>query len=706
MWTTLLLGLTLQGQLEPALSVLSPGTHYDAATPTLEDVVGHDFGDELSTHHQIVQYLRALHVAAPDRTRLIEYAMSWEGRPLYVLVIASPERMARLESIQTDLRRLARADADADALASTLPVVSWFAHSVHGDELSSSDAALAEAYHLLAARGDDGVDTILRESIVVIDPLQNPDGRERFIFNNLMARGYPPDTLPVAAEHDETWPSGRVNHYLFDLNRDWIVQSQHEAAGRAKLWLEWMPHVSVDLHEMGGVAGVTPRATYYFPPPAPPKNPYLSESQVQLLEQIGRANAERFDDRGFPYFTREVFGGYFPGTGAGWPLFHGSLGMTFEKASAHGLSYRRVDGTVLTYRDGVVEHFTAALETMETAARERERILKSFVEFRRNAMASGGRGAYLIPPVEDRALHYKLAETLLSNGVEVRIADEAFDVGGESYPAGTAIVPLAQPAGMMARNLLDVDISMPDDYLELQLERRAKNYPAQVYDISAWSLPLMYDIHAVLIDEMPNVTTSAPVALSTNPLPPARVAYLLPWNVTTARVVAEALRNGIRVRVANEPFVLAGRTFGVGTAIVRVPDHGADLAERLGAIARRHGGEVVTADTGFVDSGISLGSNQVRPLKAPRVLLAWDVPTDSYSAGWTRYVLERHFGQPVSLVRVASIPKVSLYEFDVIVLPAGDYARIAPPDFARQLRAWMHGGGILITLSEASRWAA
>lgn len=705
MMTVLLLGLILQAEADSSLAELSPGANYDDAIPTLERIVGHDFGSELSTHQQIVTYLNALSDAAPERTRLIEYAKSWEGRALYVLVITSPERMAQLDGVQADLRRLARADAEADALIDTLPVVSWFAHSVHGDELSSSDAALAEAYHLLAAQGSEAVDTILRESIVVIDPLQNPDGRERFIFNNLMARGYPPDTLPVAAEHDETWPSGRVNHYLFDLNRDWIVQSQREAVGRGKLWLEWMPHVTADLHEMGGVAGVTARATYYFPPPAPPDNPYLSKSQVQLLELIGRANADRFDDRGFPYFTREVFGGYFPGTGAGWTLYHGGLGMTFEKASAHGLRYRRVDGTVLTYRDGVVEHFTAALETMETAARARKRILESFVAFRRRAITSGGHGAYLIPPVEDRALHRKLAQTLVSNGVDVRIADGAFEVGGTRYPAGTAIVALAQPGGMMARNLLETNISMPDDYLELQLERREKNYPAQVYDISGWSLPLMYDIPHVAVDELPAVATSTLAGPSAAPLPPARVAYLLPWNVTTARVVAEALQNGIRVRVANEPFVLAGRRFGVGTAIVRVPDHGPDLAERLGTIASRHGGEVIAADTGFVDSGISLGSNQVRPLKPPRVLLAWDEPTDSYSAGWTRYVLERHFGQPTSLVRVASIPKVSLYEFDVIVLPAGDYSRIAPPSFPAQLRAWMRDGGTLITLSDASRWA-
>lgn len=690
----------------PSLSVLAPGTRYDASIPTLEDVVGHDFGDELSTHSQIAQYLRALHEAAPGRTRLVEYATSWEGRRLYVLVIANQERMTRLDAVQADVRRLALVEADADTLVESLPVVSWFAHSVHGDELSSSDAALAEAYHLLAAVGDTDVDLILRESIVIIDPLQNPDGRERFIFNNLMARGYPPDTLPVAAEHDETWPSGRVNHYLFDLNRDWIVQSQREAAGRGRLWLEWMPHVSVDLHEMGGVAGITPRATYYFPPPAPPENPYLSDSQVQLLERIGRANAERFDARGFPYFTREVFGGYFPGAAAGWPLSQGGLGMTFEKASAHGLGYRRVDGTVLTYRDGVVEHFTAALETMKTAALERETILRSFVAFRRDAIERGGQAGYLIPPVEDRALHYRLADTLRSNGIDVRAADEDFEVSDTTYPAGTLMIPLAQPAGRMARNLIETDISMPDDYLELQMERRAKNYPAQVYDISAWSLPLLYDIDAVFVDDLPPVTASAPAAPRATTLPDARVAYLLPWNVTTARTVAEALRTGITVRVANEPFVLNGRTFGVGTAIVRVPDHDAGLADTLGTIAGRHGAEVVAANTGFVDSGISLGSNQVRPLKAPRVLLAWDVPTDSYSAGWTRFVLERHFGQPVSLVRVASVPKVPLSSFDVIVLPAGDYTSIAPPDFAEQLRAWMHDGGILVTLSDASRWAA
>ncbi len=685
---------------QAATALLSPGTRYDPSVPTLTEVVGHDFGTELSTHADIVRYLNALHEAAPERTRLVEYGRSWEGRRLFVLIVASAERIAGLENVQRSLATLALAASDADGLVESLPVVSWVAHSVHGDELSSSDAALAQAYHLIAASGDRAVETILRESIVIIDPLQNPDGRERFIINNLMARGHPPDTLPVAAEHDESWPSGRVNHYFFDLNRDWIVQSQVESAARGKLWLEWMPQVSIDLHEMGGEAGITPRATYYFPPPAPPANPSLSDSQVDLLEILGRANAERFDERGFPYFTREVFGGYFPGTGAGWPLNHGALGMTFEKASAHGLSYRRVDGSVLTYRDGVVEHFTAVLRTLETAAQHRRQILESFVSFRRDATTMTG--AYLIPTAGDGGLHRAFVQTLSRNGVDVRISDEPFYVGGRAYPVETAIVARGQPAGMMARNLLDPEISMPEEYLALQRERRAKNYPAQVYDISAWSLPLLYDFDVTRTDAVPSVAASAPSAPTPVELPSARVAYLLPWSTTNARIVVEALGAGIRVRVANEPFALDGRSFGVGTAIVRVPDHGPDLKDRLTEIVTRHGGDIVAADTGFVDSGVSLGSNQVRPLRSPRVLLAWDVPTDSYSAGWTRYVLERHFGQPISIVRVASIPKLSLYDFEVIVLPAGHYASLEP----NELRAWMNDGGTLVTLGDASQWAA
>src|SRR5688500_6313654 len=264
---------------------LSPATQYDPAVPTLKAVVGHGPGEEITTPEQIARYLDALAKAVPDRARLVEYARTWEGRPLHYLAIGSRERIAKLDEIKRGMQTLASATGDADRLVNELPVVVWLIHGVHGNEISSSDAALAEAYHLLAARGNADVDVTLKEAIVIIDPMQNPDGRNRFVTGNLLGRAIEPDPNPQSAEHDEAWPGGRSNHYLFDMNRDYFAMTQPETQGRARVMLEWYPQVTVDLHEMGG------NSTYYFAPPADPLNPYITEAQRKSFELFGRANA-------------------------------------------------------------------------------------------------------------------------------------------------------------------------------------------------------------------------------------------------------------------------------------------------------------------------------------------------------------------------------------------------------------------------------
>ena len=220
---------------------LAPGTRYDPTIPTLEQVVGHDVRAEVTAPDQVVRYFEALAEAAPDRTELIRYARSWEGRPLIMLVIGSPERMAALDRVRADLDRLAAADlpeSEANELIGRLPVVTALMHGVHGNEISSSGAAMAEAYHLLAAQGDAGVDLILRESLVLIDPVENPDGRARFVQHTTMSRARWPNQEAYSAEHDEPWPGGRGNHYLFDLNRDLFIQSQPETRGASRTLIE------------------------------------------------------------------------------------------------------------------------------------------------------------------------------------------------------------------------------------------------------------------------------------------------------------------------------------------------------------------------------------------------------------------------------------------------------------------------------------
>jgi hypothetical protein len=399
----------------------APGAQYDAGVPSLKQVAGHEFGERVTAPEDILRYLKALHEAAPDRTRLVKYAESWEGRALHALVIASPDRIQRLDAIKAGLQRLANpaalASGEAEQLIKQLPVVVALVHGVHGNEISSGEAAMAEAYHLLAAQNDANVDLIRREAVVIIDPMQNPDGRARFVFQNLLGQAASPDDEPASAEHDEPWPGGRSNHYLFDLNRDWFAQTQPESQGRVRLLLEWMPHVVVDLHEMGG------DSTYYFPPAADPGNPHTTRTQAAWLEQFGQNNAARFDERGFAYFNREVFDAFYPGYGVSWPMAQGAIGMTFEMASARGLVFRRQDETNLSYLDGAVRHFTSALMTATTAARNREKMLRDYLEFRRNAGA-GATKAYVIPPGNDPGQTMRLVRTLMSNGIVVHRAEE------------------------------------------------------------------------------------------------------------------------------------------------------------------------------------------------------------------------------------------------------------------------------------------
>jgi hypothetical protein len=685
----------------------APGARYDTRLPTLKQTTGYELGESVTPPEQITAYLKALADAAPDRTRLVKYAESWEGRPLHALIIGAPERLRRLDEIKANLQRLAHpsslSNSEAERLVKELPAVVTLLHGVHGNEISSGEAALAEAYHLLAARGDANADTILRECLVIIDPMQNPDGRARFVLQNLLGRAAQPDPDPAAAEHDEPWPGGRSNHYLFDLNRDWFAHTQPETQGRTRLLLEWPAQIVVDLHEQGG------DSTYYFPPAATPLNPHLSKAQLNWYDIFGRANADRFDQRGFAYFNREVFDAFYPGYGVSWPSAQGALGMTFEMASARGLAYRRQDGTVLTYLDGAVRHFTSALTTALTAARNREKLLRDFLEFRRTA-GQGATQAYLLPPGADAGQTLRLVRTLQANGILVQRAAEALQHEGRTLPAGTYIVPLPQPAGALVRNLLDPQVPMTAEFLKLQEERRQRRLPDQIYDITAWNLPLLYDVECLATDRPVTVKTApvepTPAAVNLAATTDVLVGYALPWNATTAATVLEAMQAGLRPRFLHAAFTLAGRSFSKGTAFFRTAENGPELKAKLAALVAKHGAEVVKLDSAFVEAGASLGSNQVVALRTPRVLLAWDAPTSSLSAGWARYVLERRYQQPVTAVRTSSLARADWRRYDVLVLPAGNYAAALSGDTLRRLKDWLNAGGTLITLGEASRWAA
>lgn len=692
-----------------------PGADYDPAVPTIGDVTGHAPGERITWHADVIRYFDTLAEAHPDRVKVVRYAESWEGRELIYAVISSAENMARIDEIKANMRRLRNERlerAEAERLIASQPAVTWLSNAVHGNESSSTEAAMLMAYHLLAAQGDEVVDGILENTVVVIDPMQNPDGRDRFIHHFEMAEGLVSDSDRLSAEHDEPWPGGRTNHYLFDLNRDWFILSQPETRGRVAAVQEWYPVAYVDTHEMGS------DATYYFAPEAVPYNPHLSADQRASLELFGRTNARWFDHFGIDYFTREVYDAFYPGYGASWPSYFGSVAMTYEQASIRGLVYRQYHGREVSYATAVRNHFVTSLGTAETVAMNREKFLREFYDYQVSAIEEGGSGetrAYIVPTQADQAGANKLAGLLVQQGVDVGIATGSFRACGRTYAAGSYVIDLAQPAKRLLRTLLDPDVAMDAAFLAEQERRRAKDMGDQIYDVTAWSMPLLMNLDVDGCNRAVTVNTRPAGAELVQPGTvtggEADVAYLVPWGeATAARFLANALREGMHVKSTDLAFTHDGRRYPSGTLIISVADNSAAVHERVRALAGTTGASVVAVDSGWVTDGPNFGSNNVVVHNAPKVALAWDEPTSSYSAGNTRYVIERMFDYPVTAIRSDRLGAADLDRYQVLILPAigseAGYLPVLGEAGVANLKRWVETGGVLIGLGTANRFLA
>jgi hypothetical protein len=690
-----------------------PGVAYDAAIPTARAVLGHDIGDRVLSHGNLLRYTEALAAAAPRRMKVFDYGKSWEGRRMVYAAIGSEENIRRLPDIKAAMQRLydprKTTAAEAQKISGNLPAVVWLGYGVHGNEISSPDAALQTMYHLLAARNDKAVSDILAHALVLIDPLQNPDGRDRFVHHYETAEGLEPDPNPAAAEHNEPWPGGRSNHYYFDLNRDWLAITQPETAGRIKALREWYPLVFVDLHEMGT------ESTYYFAPEAVPFNPHLTKDQKEPLDWFGKNNAKWFDQFGFRYFTREVYDAFFPGYGASWPAYYGGIAMTYENGSTRGLVVRRnSDDTTITFRETVRRHFVASIATCETAAQNRAKLIENFYQYHVSAIEEGAKEAvkeYILPRRGNVAAVDRLVALMSEHGAEVQRATAAFKNGDQEYPAGSYIVPLAQPAKRLIRVLMDTQVSMDDAFLKEEERRRKRRLNSEIYDVTAWSLPLQFGVEMVAAQARsqgafePYKAARGGQVVGTK----ASVAYLVPWGPTSAaRFLAGALRQNLRVYSSDRKFVINGRTYPSGTLIVKVKENPASVHETVQGLAKSSGAEVIASETTWTEEGPNSGSRHVFYVRKPAVAMAWDRPVASGSAGHMRFVIERQLGYPVTVIRTPQLATTDLSRFHVIILPEGGgadgYAGVLGVNGTRRLKDWVQSGGTLIGIGSALQY--
>lgn len=675
---------------------------FDPKIPSPQSVIGHEVGEQFTHFFQAEQYYKAM-AQSSVRVKLVKYGETNEHRALYLLLISSPENLKRIEEIQRNIQRLSdprKTDtAAADAIIKTTPPICWLGYNVHGNESSSAEAALLVVYRL-AAGNDPDTQFILDNSIVIVDPLLNPDGRERYVNFYDQMEGKHPNKDPNAAEHRELWPGGRYNHYLFDLNRDWVWQTQRETQARTRMYLQWNPQVHVDFHEMSA------NSSYFFPPDAAPINANIASQVLKWLKIFGTANAKAFDAKGWPYFTREDFDLFYPAYGDSWPSFHGAIGMTYEQGGGGfgGLHIKLQDKTELTLKSRVEHHVMTSMATMMTTAQNREALLRDYYLNIKGTLEEGQRGpvrAYLIPPSNDSERITALINLLRAQGIEISQATQTFTAeavhdyfggtpGRKEFPAGTYIIDVAQPYGRLVRALLEPEAAM-----------KAKFF----YDITAWSMPLAFGVESFY--------TGAPVNPPMKPVQKAeftgggidakaRVAYLFEWKTNTAaRLLARLLQEDIHVAVALKPFTLQGHPFDRGTLVVQVAKNPESLHEKIAAAAKEFNLTVTAMSTSLVQEGIDLGSNYVQHVRKPKIAVVTGDPVSptEYGAVWNLF--DNQYDISFTPIRVAQLRSVDLRPYNVLLflddLGTGrGYSQALDKSTVEKLKSWVHDGGTFI----------
>lgn len=680
----------------------------DPAVPSPAEFLGYPLGSRFTHHAAILAYLERLAAVSP-RVAIRPYGETYEGRPLTLIAISSPENIEALEEIRHRHLRLSApaslAPEEQEALTFTQPVVAWLGYGVHGNESSSAEAAMGAAYVLAAANGD--WEKLLREVVVLIDPLSNPDGRERYVSAYEQRRGRAPNPDPAAAEHTEPWPGGRPNHYLIDLNRDWAWASQQETRQRLAAYRSWEPQVYVDLHEMGS------GSTYFFPPAAEPVNPAIDKRVLAWLSVFGRANSRAFDSQGWIFYNAQRYDLFYPGYGDSYPALRGAVGMTYEMAGGGraGEVLRLPDGSLLTLADRVARHLTSSLATVHTAAENRVALLKDFVAVRR---AASTRLAQSVLWEAGQPEAKALAELLASHGVEVNQLLTEVELlarpgagGGEEkhrFPGGTYVVSTAQPLAALIDALLRVESPLPPEFVERQRQRVAESLEAEFYDITAWSLPLAYNLSTWWIEGEAPATT--PLRGPTGGLAGAGdVGYLLaPQGLASYRFAAALGREGIRYRLALVRFEAGGAAYPPGTLFIPRLGNGESLEERLLGLAAEHHVTLRRVASSATQAGISLGSEDMVPIEPSRVGLAGGPGVASTSFGGLWHLLSEGVGMDVRRLDLAAVP-AALGDLEVLVLPDGsDYGEELGDKGAKAVAAWVKEGGILIAVGDSLGW--
>lgn len=699
-----------------------PGVKYRPEVPRQEAIVGFAPGLRAATHGEIEQCLRAWTNAAPDRTRLVEYARSHENRALYYIIISCPNNMRRLAEIQRGLATLGDprkvSEAAASELISSLPAVAWIGFTIHGDETEGSDAALALIYHLIAA-DDPDVTQLLERVVVIIDPLMNPDGRERFVKMIAEHRGTSPNLDDQSMLHDGYWPWGRGNHYLFDLNRDLLWCVHPETRGRVREIASWNPQLLVDAHGMG------PQETHLFSPPREPINNNVPKGKLEWSEKFARDQAKAFDRHGLLYYTGEWHEEWYPGYTDAWASLRGAIGVLYEQARVAEDGVRRPEGRILSYRESMQHHLIGAMANLATLNKNRRALLEHFYRTRKTAVDPNGPYAnrtFAVLPSPNRSRLYRLIDLLRQQGFELYTAEYEFtapkatdqlgrEIKQRVIPAGSLLIPNRQPLGHLLASMLEFDPRMSQCALEEERKELLSKGRSKLYDTTAWNVTMFYGLEALMLHmELPHCAVELPAEFPAQthtthrPAPSSPVAFVFDGaDDASVTAAARLMERGVQVRVAEKPFQLDGRDFSRGSVVVTRLDNRSfqgDLTKVINDVASETGLIAVPVSTGFGKGEMpDLGGQYFQRLEPPRIALLTrgTVSATDYGSIW--FTIDHKLG--IRHSHIDEVGRFDLSRYNVLVIPD---ARLSGSltGMVANLKEWVKNGGTLIAIASST----
>jgi hypothetical protein len=701
-----------------------PGATYDSAIPAVSELLGFRPGDRAAMPAEVETCLVAWDAASP-RAKLVEYARSHEGRPLYYMIVTSPENMARLDDIQDGLARLADPRGldrtEADRLVDTLPVTGWLAYSIHGDETSGTDSALAVLHHLIAGTGE-GVTRLLDELVVLVDPMMNPDGRQRILQQIAQHRATAPNVDSQSLLHGGYWPWGRGNHYFFDLNRDWLPAVNPETRGRIREASSWHPLLFVDAHEMGSTD------TYLFSPARQPRNPHLPPRRTHWNSVFARDQSRAFDRWNWVYYTGEWNEGWYPGYSDSWGEYRGAVGILYEQASYGEDGVRQRSGALETYREAVHHQAVSSLSNLESLRTNARQMLAEFATERREAVAADGPYSdrtFAILPTENRGRLERFLDLLELQGVEVHVAASGITGASgtdqlgrrftdRSLPEGTLLVANRQPEARWVATTLEFDVRMTADYVARERESILADGSSSIYDVTAWNLTMLYGLEALTLEgDLPRgaapLTSVRPESVAPA-TPPTEPEPAVAWVIRGSddRSVAAAARlmeRDVRVRVASKAFELGGASFPRGSIVILPADNASSESTLRGAVLTT--AEELELPVSGVSTGLGegelpdLGGGHFTLLERPRIaLLSRELfQTTDYGALW--YTLDHHLGIRHSQLDADGLDFTDLRSYNVLILP-DRWTPILDDKALAALADWVEAGGTLVAIGQSA----